>query len=165
MTDRPTNVRWRVCILIAVASFVAYVLRTNMSVAGAPMSEDLGLSQVQLGVVLAALLVAVELRDRAVLELLYATGVRVSELCGLDVDGVEVTVLGPDLRQRLVHRGDPGPGRSVHRQLQVQEGQLVERLHRAAQRAQLRELGEEGQDRVRRPGPGRPLRGSPSRRA
>src|SRR4029079_16008666 len=44
----------RVCVLIAVASFVAYILRTNMSVAGAPLSEDLGLSQLQLGVILAA---------------------------------------------------------------------------------------------------------------
>ena len=54
MTDRPTNIRWRICVLIGVASFVAYVLRTNMSVAGAPMSQDLGLTQVQLGLVLAA---------------------------------------------------------------------------------------------------------------
>ena len=52
--ERPTYVRWNVCVLIGVASFVAYLLRTNMSVAGAPMSEDLGLSQVQLGVILAA---------------------------------------------------------------------------------------------------------------
>ena len=37
-----------------VVSFVAYLLRTNMSVAGVPMSADLGLSHVQLGVVLAA---------------------------------------------------------------------------------------------------------------
>jgi MFS transporter, ACS family, glucarate transporter len=51
--DRPTNVRWRICVLIAVASFVAYLLRTNMSVAAAPMSEDLGLTQVQLGFILA----------------------------------------------------------------------------------------------------------------
>jgi ACS family glucarate transporter-like MFS transporter len=53
MPDRPTTVRWRVCALIAVASFVAYILRTNMSVAAAPMSQDLGLTPVQLGVVLA----------------------------------------------------------------------------------------------------------------
>jgi ACS family glucarate transporter-like MFS transporter len=53
MAERPTTVRWRVCALMAVASFVAYILRTNMSVAAAPMSEDLGLTQVQLGVVLA----------------------------------------------------------------------------------------------------------------
>ena len=51
---RPTSVRWRVCVLIGVASFVAYILRTNMSVAGAPLSEDLGLSQFQLGIILAA---------------------------------------------------------------------------------------------------------------
>ncbi len=51
-TTRPTLVRWRICGLIALASFVAYLLRTNMSVAGAPMAADLGLSPVQLGIVL-----------------------------------------------------------------------------------------------------------------
>jgi ACS family glucarate transporter-like MFS transporter len=53
VTERPTNIRWRVCVLMGVVSFVAYVLRTNMSVAGAPMSTDLGLTQVQLGIILA----------------------------------------------------------------------------------------------------------------
>lgn len=48
---------------------------------------------------------AVERRDTAVLELLYAAGLRVSELCGLDVDGVDleartVTVLGKGGRER-----------------------------------------------------------------
>ena len=50
---RPTAIRWRICALMIVVSFVAYLLRTNMSVAGVPMSADLGLSHVQLGVVLA----------------------------------------------------------------------------------------------------------------
>lgn len=50
---RPTAIRWRICALMMVVSFVAYLLRTNMSVAGVPMSADLGLSHVQLGVVLA----------------------------------------------------------------------------------------------------------------
>src|SRR6476469_3141510 len=50
--SRPTSVRWRICALMTVASFVAYILRTNMSVAGAPMASDLGLSHVQLGIIL-----------------------------------------------------------------------------------------------------------------
>jgi len=37
-----------------VVSFVAYVLRTNMSIAGEKMIADLGLSKIQLGLVLAA---------------------------------------------------------------------------------------------------------------
>ena len=49
---RPTVVRWKICALLTIASFVAYLLRTNMSVAGAPMAADLGLTPVQLGVVL-----------------------------------------------------------------------------------------------------------------
>ena len=40
--------------LLFAASFVAYVLRTNMSIAGERMMTDLGLTQVQLGMVLAA---------------------------------------------------------------------------------------------------------------
>jgi integrase/recombinase XerC len=55
---------------------------------------------------------AVRLRDDAVLELLYATGVRVSELCRLDVGDVDiaartVTVWGKGGRQRRVPMGHP----------------------------------------------------------
>jgi ACS family glucarate transporter-like MFS transporter len=39
---------------LVMASFVAYLLRTNMSVAGEPLMADLGLSRTQLGLVLAA---------------------------------------------------------------------------------------------------------------
>ncbi|MET0621285.1 MAG: MFS transporter, partial [Thermoanaerobaculia bacterium] len=49
-----TGIRWRILGLIFLASFVAYLLRTNMSVAGERMMGELGLTQVQLGVVLAA---------------------------------------------------------------------------------------------------------------
>jgi integrase/recombinase XerC len=53
-----------------------------------------------------------DLRDRVVLELLYATGVRVGELCGLDVDDVDtarrlVRVLGKGRRERSVPYGAP----------------------------------------------------------
>lgn len=53
-----------------------------------------------------------ELRDRLVLEFLYATGVRVSELCGLDVDDVDrgrrvVRVLGKGAKERAVPYGVP----------------------------------------------------------
>jgi MFS transporter, ACS family, glucarate transporter len=52
--EGPTGIRWRMLALIFASSFVAYLLRTNMSVAGERMMGDLGLTQVQLGVVLAA---------------------------------------------------------------------------------------------------------------
>ena len=52
------------------------------------------------------------LRDDAVLELLYGCGLRVSECCGLDLDGVElgartVTVWGKGSKQRRVPMGEP----------------------------------------------------------
>lgn len=55
---------------------------------------------------------AVALRDHALLELLYATGVRVSELCGLDVDDVDlhrnvIRVLGKGGKERTVPFGVP----------------------------------------------------------
>ena len=49
-----THVRWVILALLFMASFVAYVLRTNMSIAGENIMADLGLSKIQLGVVLSA---------------------------------------------------------------------------------------------------------------
>ena len=49
-----SNVRWHLVVLLAVAAFVAYLLRQNMSIAGEQMIRDLGLTEVQLGIVLAA---------------------------------------------------------------------------------------------------------------
>ena len=49
-----TYVRWRIVALLVVASFVAYLLRTNMSVAGERMIAEHGFTKVQLGLVLAA---------------------------------------------------------------------------------------------------------------
>jgi len=54
MTGRVTSVRWRILVLLFFAGFVSYVLRTNMSIAGKSLMTDLGLSQMQLGLVLAA---------------------------------------------------------------------------------------------------------------
>ncbi len=52
------------------------------------------------------------LRDRLIVELLYASGIRVSELCGLDVDDVDTSrrllrVLGKGNKQRTVPFGVP----------------------------------------------------------
>jgi integrase/recombinase XerC len=54
----------------------------------------------------------VGLRDRAILELLYATGIRVGELCGLRLGDVDlaadtVLVLGKGSKQRVVPFGEP----------------------------------------------------------
>jgi integrase/recombinase XerC len=52
------------------------------------------------------------LRDVAILEVLYATGIRVGELCGLDVDDVDrerrvVRVFGKGRKERTVPYGQP----------------------------------------------------------
>ena len=54
MTARPTNVRWRLFLVIALASFVSYVLRGNVSIAAPAMMRDLQLSEIQWSWVLAA---------------------------------------------------------------------------------------------------------------
>ncbi|MGB2923590.1 MAG: tyrosine recombinase XerC [Mycobacterium sp.] len=52
------------------------------------------------------------LRDRLIVEMLYATGIRVGELCGLHVDDVDTSrrllrVLGKGNKQRTVPYGEP----------------------------------------------------------
>jgi integrase/recombinase XerD len=60
-------------------------------------------------------------RDAAILELLYACGLRVSELTGLDLDrlnlrGLEVRVIGKGNRERRIPMGEPARDR-LHRYL------------------------------------------------
>jgi integrase/recombinase XerC len=52
------------------------------------------------------------LRDAAIVELLYATGARVSELCGLDIDDLDrerrtVRLFGKGAKERVVPLGEP----------------------------------------------------------
>ncbi|MFL6061413.1 MAG: tyrosine recombinase XerC [Marmoricola sp.] len=65
---------------------------------------------------------AIGLRDVAILELLYATGARVGELCGLDIDDVDrgrrvVRVFGKGRKERTVPYGLPAD-RAVQRWLE-----------------------------------------------
>jgi integrase/recombinase XerC len=72
----------------------------------------------------------VALRDLLLLELLYATGVRVSELCGLDVGDVQTArrtlrVLGKGAKERTVVYGAPAE-RALRRWLQSGRPALVQ---------------------------------------
>ena len=49
-----TGVRWRVLGLLVLASFVSYVLRSDMSIASTAIVDDLGLTEQQLGYIFAA---------------------------------------------------------------------------------------------------------------
>ena len=107
--------------LVAVRSFHRFCLEEGF-LAGDP-SEEVGAPRVPLGIPKAlteeeveALLGAVvgdtprSLRDRAIVETLYATGVRISELVGLDrrdldLDDGLVRVLGKGSKERIVPVG------------------------------------------------------------
>ena len=102
------------------------------------------------------------LRDLAVLELLYATGIRVGELCGLDVDDIDherrvVRVLGKGRKERSVPFGVParealddwlargrpslaGPGSGPALFLGARGGRLDQRAVRTLVHARLREV-------------------------
>jgi integrase/recombinase XerD len=69
------------------------------------------------------------LRDRAMLELLYATGLRVSELCQLTLSAVEremgvLRVTGKGNKQRIVPFGEPA-GRAMDQYLAGARSQLL----------------------------------------
>ena len=70
-----------------------------------------------------------EIRDRAIVELLYASGLRVSELCGarlenLDLDQGFIRVIGKGNKQRLVPVGS-GARKALQRYLQAGRPELV----------------------------------------
>ncbi len=54
MGQSPTFVRWRVFVILAMASFVAYFLRSDISIAAPVRMLDLGLSEIEWGWVIAA---------------------------------------------------------------------------------------------------------------
>lgn len=69
------------------------------------------------------------LRDVAMMELLYATGIRVSELCGIDLGDLDrsrqvVTVTGKGNKQRVVPFGGPAK-QAIDRWLDNGRGELV----------------------------------------
>ncbi len=51
---RPSNVRWRILAILMFVSFVSYLLRGNLSIAGPAMVEDLQLTEIQWGWIMAA---------------------------------------------------------------------------------------------------------------
>lgn len=70
-----------------------------------------------------------ELRDRAMLELLYGAGLRVSELVGLDIDDIDLDertlrCLGKGSKERVVPLGRPGAD-AVRRYLRTGRGELA----------------------------------------
>lgn len=75
---------------------------------------------------------AIAVRDEAIIELLYATGIRVSELVGLDLDSIEterrmLRVLGKGRKERVVPFGVPADNalqrwREKARRVLVQQG-------------------------------------------
>ncbi|MGB5491717.1 MAG: MFS transporter, partial [Woeseiaceae bacterium] len=54
MSVKPSNVRWVIFAILALGSFISYVLRANISIAAPDMIEELKLSEIEWGWVLAA---------------------------------------------------------------------------------------------------------------
>ena len=114
----------------AVRSFYGFALREGLATRDVPALVDAPRAGSYLPDVLAPEAVerileappgddAIGIRDRAVLELLYACGLRVSELVGLDtdrvdLDGQQVRVIGKGNKERRVPMGDEARER-LHR--------------------------------------------------
>ena len=54
MNLKPTHIRWKIFLIVALGSFVSYVLRTNLSFAAPAMIKDLALTEIQGGYRMAA---------------------------------------------------------------------------------------------------------------
>jgi integrase/recombinase XerC len=128
----------------AVRVFTAWALRTGRTSVdpgaqlGSPKAHTVlppALDVAQARALLDAAAVAADdsspvgIRDVAVLELLYATGIRVGELCGLDVDDVDrtrrvVRVFGKGRKERTVPYGLPADG-ALGRWLEVARPSLT----------------------------------------
>jgi len=52
--SKPTNVRWVILTLISVASFISYVIRSNLSIVGPSVMAEFGFTEIQFGRILAA---------------------------------------------------------------------------------------------------------------
>lgn len=78
----------------------------------------------------------IALRDHAILEMLYGSGIRVSELCGLDVDDVDLDrrtarVLGKGAKERVVPFGLPA-GEAIAAYLRRARPTLIARSRAAS---------------------------------
>jgi integrase/recombinase XerC len=129
----------------AVRVFTAWVLRTGRATAdpgaqlGSPKTHKAlppALDVTQARALLDAAATSADdgspvgVRDVAILELLYATGIRVGELCGLDVDDVDrsrrvVRVFGKGRKERTVPYGVPAEA-ALGRWLAIGRPRLVE---------------------------------------
>lgn len=54
VAEKPSNVRWRILTIMVFISFVSYLLRGNLSIAGPSMIEDLQLTEIQWGWIMSA---------------------------------------------------------------------------------------------------------------
>jgi ACS family glucarate transporter-like MFS transporter len=52
--SKPTNIRWVILTLISVASFISYVIRSNLSIVGLSVMAEFGFTEIQFGRILAA---------------------------------------------------------------------------------------------------------------
>ncbi|MCA9537574.1 MAG: site-specific tyrosine recombinase XerD [Myxococcales bacterium] len=108
--------------LVALRGFFGYLLaekhieadptaRIDLPRTGRPLPDTLTLDHVEALLAAPDVTIARGLRDRAMLEVLYATGLRVSELVGLKLgevhlEGGYVRVIGKGDKERLVPLGD-----------------------------------------------------------
>ncbi len=93
------------------------------------LPETLSSAEVEKLIASAAGAAPLEMRDRAIVELLYASGLRVSELCGarlenLDLEKGFIRVVGKGNKQRLVPVGS-GAREAIDRYLRLGRPELV----------------------------------------